>query len=235
MGRKSKLNDDRLHAIIAGLKLGLSETEASEATGITYRTFLNWKSRARAAADVLPEDWASLKFEELLACADELEIDMAGVRHSGRRGRLTREDVLRVIRERAELYVDFLRQVEAAGPESKLAILKNIDDLINGRVEVKRTRTTQIVRNAAGDRIVVMTEILKLPPDRMAAFKMLEARWPEEFGRRAGGRGGVNESDSSKAAEDVHEALHRMLSTVPPPIDLPALPAHREDEAEEQP
>jgi transposase len=223
VGRNAKLDEARLEALIAALELGLNERDAAESAGISKVTLYAWKARARAASEVLPDDWPSLKFEELRACAEELEIKLANVPHSGRNGRLTREDVIRELRTRAAVYVNFLNRLEAAGPNSKRALLQIADDLANGRVKMQRTRTTQTVRTVNGvpevvGDTLVMTEVLKLPPDRQATFKMLEMRWPEEFSPRTRGAGGMGaKGDTNDSAREVHDAVYRMLSTVPPP------------------
>lgn len=227
MGRHSKLDDDRLRVIIKSLNLAMSEKDAAIAAGICERTYFNWKARARAAAEVLPEDWSSLKFDELIAVAEELDIDLSKTARSGRGNRLTREDLIRVIRSRAAIYVEFLRQIDSAAPSAKRAILERLDDLIQGRVKVRKTRTVQTVRIIDQDgstvpvpntNAVVITDVLELPPNRQAAIKMLEMRWPEEFGPRAGaGRGKDGVLNPDAAAREVHDAIHRMLSTIPGP------------------
>lgn len=228
MGRSPKLDEARLEALIAALELGLNERDASASAGITQTTLTNWKRKARAAAEVLPDDWPELKFDELTACADELDIDLSKIHHSGRRGRLTREDVIRELRVRAAGYLVFLTRLDASGPNQKKALLQIIDDLANGRVKMCRTRTTQTVRYVTGDDgkpvgqavgdALVMTEVLDLPKDRQAAFRMLEMRWPEEFSPRTRGTGGMGgKGDTNDSAREVHDAVYRMLSTVPPP------------------
>lgn len=228
VGRRAKLTDDLLEKICADLYLGLSERETYEAAGIPERSWFEWKARARAAQDILPEEWEQLKFAELLAVAEELDIDVNKIHKSGHNGRLTRADVLLVIRDRAERYVVFLRRIEAAarGTDAKRAILERVDDMVQGRIRVKRTRTVQRIQYVRvngqmrpepfGDAIVT-TEILELPPDRQAALKILEMRWPEEFGRRRG----ESPEDAEVAAREVTDRVRRMLSTVPPPPALP--------------
>lgn len=200
------------------MRRGLSEKDAAEAAGICEKSWYNWKARARAAADILPADWERLRFDELLACLDELEIDRAGVRKTGANGRLTRADVIDVLRTRAGRYLEFLAELKACAPQRKLAILTSLDDLIQGRARLKRTKSVQRVRLPNGSDAIVTTEIVELPPDRIAALRMLAMNWPEEFG----GRG--SQDDAELSAKAVTEAVQRMLSTVPPAPALPPAP-----------
>lgn len=237
MGRHPKLDDAALDTIREAFRLGLSDRETYQAVGIPERTWFKWKERARAASLVLPEEWRRLKFDELVACCEDLGIDLSRVVGHGAGGRHTRNDLVKVLAERGELYARLFREIEGARPLSKLAMMRRLEDHVEGRVKILKTRTTQRVRfeRRGGKDVpvpvkigepadaVITTEEVHLPPDRGALIRLLEARFPEEFGRlarAAGGEGG----DHGAAARELTAAVHRMLGTISPP------PAAPEDE-----
>jgi predicted DNA-binding protein (UPF0251 family) len=207
VGRHSKLDDAALETIRLAARRGLSERETWELAGVSRRTWRNWKARAERVSQVLPEHWRALRYDELAAVIDELEIDLALVKRTGSGGRKhSREDLVRVLADRAARYGDLLREMERAKPHAKLAILERLDELMRG-ARITKTRTTQrVVKDPAtgapvaiGETIVTTEEIL-LPPDRQVLLKVLAARWPEEYG--SVGRRGDGDADAPDPAKD---------------------------------
>lgn len=225
MSRPTKLDSVALQQIRQAARRGLSEREIQELLGICERTWFNWKARAKAAAALMPAEWRRLPLDELVACAKDLGIDLSRQSRSGRKGCLTRGDLIRVLVDRAELYRSLIVELQSARVHAKVAILERLEPLMNGTAQRRRTRTTQRVRYLStdgspssvptGDAIVV-TEVVELPPDRQVLLKVLERLFPAECSRcrcRAEGRARPIEIEASRLAELVRQ----MLATVPPP------------------
>lgn len=223
-----KLDHGVLEVVRRAARLGLSEREIYEAAGVAERTWYKWKAKAKAVAAVLPNEWQTLRYEELADVADDLGIDLSpgaqvGPR-SGANGRLTRADLIRIIQERADRYAQVLRELEASRPQAKLAILQKLEDLAEGRCKIRKTRTTQRVvydqngRPQPTGEAIVTTEEVELPPNPQVLLKTLDRHWPVDH---PGGRRGVGGSavDPDETARIVAAAVHRMTGTVPPPPD----------------
>lgn len=83
--------------------------------------------------------------------------------------------------------------------------------LRNGQEHENYCRKDQLVLK----QVMHIEDEIELKPDRQATVKILEMRWPEEYGRRKPIDG--DREDEATVARDIATAVQSMFSTVPPP------------------
>jgi hypothetical protein len=220
VGRPSKLTEERLELIRHAARLGLSEDECARAVGVCPATWYNWKARAQEIGQLLPAQWEALRFEQLREVALDLGLDPSTMRGSGKGGRLLRDDLVEVVRDRAGRYLEFLEELEHAAPASKLALLGRLDQLSRGGSKITTTteRTVRVYdEKGALKETMVISESKTAPmaPDRQSTVKMLEFRFFEEFGPRE--RNKKKGDDEVETARRIATAVGSMFASIEGP------------------
>ena len=246
-GRPSKLDDARLEQIRQAVRLGLSQREAAAACGVSEATWKNWKARARSCAKIRDKAPGELLLAELQDLARDLGLKPSRIEGTGKGGRVLKADIAAAVASKAEYYLAFLAELDAAEPYAKAALLGSLELLVkggrvitdvdeHGRVVRRGVRSSQVITKKrrtevtcaeTGATVVewVPFEVVEvvnereLAPSRMAVQRMLEMRWPEEFGRRKAIDPGAGETEDQRALRIVQSA-RAMFGTVPPPPEL---------------
>ncbi len=244
MARPPKLNEALLPMIRQAVRLGLSAKDSAAAVGVSESSWHSWRSKAEAVEPLLEGGWRARTLAELRRMAEELELDLGKLTPTGARGGLLKGDVGRAVADKAQRFLDFLEELKSAEPFAKAALLGMLDLLSRGgnlgpidpatnqRRGVRRTKTVTTrkrmeieVAGAEGKKpkkVMAWVEVEQLeiveeretPPNRMAIVKMLQMRWPEEFGnRRALDPHDVD--DPQEKAKRIADAVVGMFQTVP--------------------
>ena len=261
MTRRTLLNDERIEQVRKVANLGLSEREAAAVIGIDERTWHNWKSRGRKICERLGDKKTSafLKMPELREMAVELGVILDRIHGTGVKSRILKRDIVEAVDKRGKYYRQFFQQLDSSKAHLKAALLGQLDRVVKGgKVIVEVDDNGNVIRRGVRKRTVItdrklvttpgkgggpdietwvttgireIVEEAEMQPQPQAIFKMLEAKFPEEFAR-VKPRDLVGVVSARDKATDISSAVRLMLDTVPDPegvavngkdVDLEAL------------
>lgn len=168
MGRKSKINPERIDTIIASIERGEPNSVAAALAGISESTFYNWLDRGEADADTTgdidPDDYLK---RDLEAIARHRQIDITGCR--------TKADIAGRINAAPSPYVEFLERYKKATAQAESFVISQM--VRTGQADwrfwmtfAERRWPTRWARRSRLDEIEDMGGIGSRPPEDAEAM-----------------------------------------------------------------